>query len=141
MSKSDLLPGVLALMLENPQWPPQVGRRLSYCLHNWERLISNQFVLQTVKGLVIPLERLPVQTSEPHQYPHNQKESLVISEEISKMREKSAIKVVSQRWDQFISPLYLMPKKDDRTPRPVINLKKLNMFVTYQHFKMEELHL
>ena len=41
---------------------------------------------------------------------------------------------------EFISPIFLVPKKD-RGSRPVINLKRLNSHIVYQHFKMEGLHL
>ena len=37
---------------------------------------------------------------------------------------------------QFISPLFTVPKKGGGH-RPVVNLKDLNQFVEYQHFKME----
>ena len=41
---------------------------------------------------------------------------------------------------EFISPIFLVPKKDGGS-RPVINLKRLNSHIVYQHFKMEGLHL
>ena len=41
---------------------------------------------------------------------------------------------------QFLSNLFLADKSD-RGKRPVINLKNLNSFIPYQHFKMEGLHL
>ena len=42
--------------------------------------------------------------------------------------------------DQFVSHLFLVPKKDGEQ-RPVINLKVLNTFIPYKHFKMEGLHI
>ena len=42
--------------------------------------------------------------------------------------------------DQFISNLFLVPKLDGKS-RPVINLKDLNTFLQYDHFKMEGIHL
>ena len=42
--------------------------------------------------------------------------------------------------DQFISNLFLVPKRDGKS-RPVINLKDLNTFLQYDHFKMEGIHL
>ena len=40
--------------------------------------------------------------------------------------------------DQFLGTLLLVPQKDENQ-RPVINLKKLNQFISYQHFKMKGL--
>ena len=55
------------------------------------------------------------------------------------MIKKMAIKEVAACSDQFLSPVLLVPKKDGGQ-RPVINLKKLNQYVEYQHFKMEGIH-
>ncbi len=41
---------------------------------------------------------------------------------------------------QILSSLFLMPKRDGKS-RPVINLKELNVFLKYEHFKMEGIHL
>ncbi|XP_028408210.1 uncharacterized protein LOC114530788 [Dendronephthya gigantea] len=67
-------------------------------------------------------------------------QSSVISEEVQALFEKHAIYKVQnsniQTETQFISPLFTVPKKGGGH-RPVINLKDLNYFVEYQHFKME----
>ncbi len=42
--------------------------------------------------------------------------------------------------EQFVSTLFAVPKKDGGT-RPVINLKEVNQFLNYRHFKMEGIHL
>ena len=49
---------------------------------------------------------------------------------------KGAIKQVQPCKGQFLSPVFFVPKKDGGN-RPVINLKKLNQNIEYQHFKME----
>ena len=49
---------------------------------------------------------------------------------------KSAISRASFDPNQFLSNLFTIPKKGDEM-RPVINLKPLNHFVEYHHFKME----
>ena len=40
----------------------------------------------------------------------------------------------------FISSIFIVPKKDGRN-HPVINLKPLNQFLIYEHFKMEGIHM
>ena len=41
---------------------------------------------------------------------------------------------------RFISSIFIVPKKDGGN-RPVINLKPLNQFLIYEHFKMEGIHM
>ena len=55
------------------------------------------------------------------------------------MLRKGAITLCTHQTGEFISNLFLVGKKDGGH-RPVINLKHLNQFVPYQHFKMEGLH-
>ena len=40
--------------------------------------------------------------------------------------------------DEFISPIFLLPKKDG-TYRMILNLKRFNQYVAYHHFKMDTL--
>ena len=69
---------------------------------------------------------------------HNQSEKENIEQEIAGMLQKGAIQVVSPMKGEFISKIFLVPKKDGGS-RPVINLKRLNSHIVYQHFKMEGL--
>ena len=56
--------------------------------------------------------------------------------EIQKMLAKGAITISSEEQGQFVGHLFLRPKKNG-SQRPVFNLKPLNKFVQYEHFKME----
>ena len=55
------------------------------------------------------------------------------------MLQKGAIRRASFDPRQFVSNLFIIPKKSGDL-RPVINLKPLNEFVQYHHFKMEGLN-
>ena len=51
-----------------------------------------------------------------------------------------ALNMVKPVLGQFLSSLFLVPKRDGNS-RPLINLKELNVFLKYDHFKMEGIHL
>ena len=63
-----------------------------------------------------------------------------IEAEISELLQKGALTNVTPDSDQFVSNLFLVPKCDGGS-RPVINLKDLNEYLQYNHFKMEGIHL
>ena len=59
------------------------------------------------------------------------------------MLQKNAVeKVKTLKSDnkQFFSTLFIRPKKDGGL-RPIFNLKKMNSFTVYEHFKMEGFHM
>ena len=88
----------------------------------------------------IPFTIFPHQSRVPPPKFHNHSEKVVIDQDISEMLQKGAIQVVSPMNGDFLSSVFLVKKKDGGN-RPVINLKELNSYVTYQHFKMEGLYL
>ena len=51
-------------------------------------------------------------------------------------KEKKAVQIVDPSQDQFVSHIFLAAKKSGGV-RPLINLKKLNQSIRYEHFKME----
>ena len=55
------------------------------------------------------------------------------------MLEKGAINLVPPSQGQFLSNISLILKKDPGYFRPIINLKRLNLSIPYQKFKMETL--
>ena len=63
-----------------------------------------------------------------------------IYKEVLKLLEKGAIVKAQHCQGEFISNLFLVPKKTVDL-RPVINLKPLNKFVVKRHFKMETINV
>ena len=110
---------------------------LPHCISNWEAIAADQWVLQVVRGYSLELLSRPSQRSQPITVVPKG-ETASIGEEVQKLLEKGAIKVVDPCTDQFVSRIFLVPKKDGSS-RPVINLKLLNQFMANLHFKMESL--
>ncbi|XP_048259405.1 uncharacterized protein LOC125384396 [Haliotis rufescens] len=71
---------------------------------------------------------------------------VVLDKEIGNMMMKGAIEEIlpgvnlEDSQSQFLSPMFVVPKKDGGQ-RPILNMKKLNAFIPYNHFKMESLSL
>ena len=63
-----------------------------------------------------------------------------IYKEVLKLLEKGAIVKAQHCQGEFISNLFLVPKKTGDL-RPVINLKPLNKFVVKRHFKVETINV
>ncbi|XP_068734583.1 uncharacterized protein [Montipora capricornis] len=120
--------------------PLQLAGRLQHFLSNWKLLTQDQFILEMVVGIQILFTTFPHQNQVPPLTFHNQSEKVAIDREISEMLQKVAIQVVSPMNGEFLSSVVLVKKKNAGN-RPVINLKELNSYVTYQHFKMEGLYL
>ena len=64
----------------------------------------------------------------------------MIDSEIASLFQKNAVCYADSEKDSFISNIFLVQKKGGGQ-RPVINLKDLNNFLRYEHFKMEGVHL
>ena len=121
----------------NPQLP--LAGRLGYYIKNWEKITQDQNILQLVKGYQIPFLKHPKQDRPPPKSSWSLEEQKLIDQEVQKMLQKGAIQEVPSIQGQFLSSIFLVPKKG-LGYRPVINLKSLNHYIPYQHFKMEGLH-
>ena len=70
-----------------------------------------------------------------------QVEQKVLDQEIQELLGKQAVHQISASDTAgFTSSLFVVPKKDGGN-RPVVNLKPLNQFLVYEHFKMEGIHM
>ena len=66
----------------------------------------------------------------------NISDSLVIEAEIQKLLDKGVIVPTQHESGEYISPIFVANKKDG-SYRMILNLKRLNQHVEYQHFKMD----
>ena len=116
--------------------PPKHGGRIQAYIQNWRILTQDQWILDVVQGKKINWVSVPFQTKEPKELRFSQEVSKALDGEVLKMVEMGVIEPCQNTAPQFISTLFLRNKKDGSV-RPIINLKHLNQFTEYQHFKME----
>ena len=104
----------------------------------WKLLTKDQELL-ALAGYQILLVMDPVQEKTPKVSKLNQEKQKQVDREGKAMLEKGSISKVCHRKGEFLSSLFLISKKDGGN-RPVTNLKDLNRFIPYKHFKVEGLH-
>ena len=93
-------------------------------------------VLQTVQGMKLEFEESPLQGEcSRFEIPKNQP---TIQDEVNKLLEKGVVVECEHEPVEYISPIFLR-KKADGTQRFILNLKHLNKYLEYKHFKMQTL--
>ena len=90
---------------------PLAGR-LQYFLENWKILTNDPKILQWVSGLKIDFREEPFQERVPDQAQMSIQESELIIQEVEAMLRKGAVHLVHSKDSQFLSNLFLVPKKD-----------------------------
>ena len=114
---------------------PEAGR-LRLCLVNWKRITSDPWIWHVVRGYSLELVAEPRQNIVPRPIQFTRELNVLISGKVQELKQRSAIQKVSPVPDQFISQIFLVPKKDG-SQRPVVNLKSLNCLIVKCRFKME----
>ena len=115
-----------------------IAGRLKHFSKAWKKLTRDQSILDLVDGYVIPFQRKPFQSKTPFQLATSREQQKLMDKEVKEMLKKGAIRQASTVKGEFLSNLFLVKKKNGGQ-RPVINLKHLNAFIPYNHFKMEGL--
>ena len=130
-----LLKNVNVKKLENAIGSGNLKNHLTF----WKTLTTDVNILEIVQGYKIEFSMMPYQHS-PREtpVPKNSVKLNLIQEEIDSLLQKQAIIPVQEMPREFISTIFLVPKKSGGM-RPIINLKPLNNFVETIHFKMETL--
>lgn len=109
-------------------------------LENWKLLTLDQGILEAVTGYKLEFVGKPRQTHIPLSRA-NARETELMNQEIQKLLDKGAIQQVTESSAEgFYSRIFLVPKKGGQY-RPVINLRPLNSWIHYRHFKMEGIHV
>ena len=90
---------------------PKVGGRLRLFSLFWDRISSDQWIRDAVRGYKIEFKREPIQYILPNKMPFSREEKECISVEVGKLLGKGAIRRASFDLNQFLSNLFTIPKK------------------------------
>ena len=69
--------------------------------------------------------------------PFSPSRTIAVSKEVSILLEKTAVGYIPPSEDQFVSPIFVVPKKDCEDRRVILNLKILNSYIRKITFKLE----
>ena len=108
--------------------------RIQCYIQNWRILTQDPWILDVVQGKAINWVSVPQQDKTPQPLNFNKLVSAKIDLEVQKMIDMAVIEQCQESQPQFISTLFLREKKGVRA---ICNLKNLNHFTEYQHFKLE----
>ena len=115
---------------------PRTGR-LKFFLEAWQKVTNNNLILNIIKfGLKLQFVKIPPKGSLPTPCFSNAR-SNIINKEVLELLQKSAIKEIAPNQNQFVSPIFDVPKKDSKNRRVILNLKVLNTYIVKTKFKLE----
>ena len=120
------------------------GGQIANHFLEWKNFTSDPKILSIVAGDVIDFDCVPPIKHSSYAIPFSKAEKEWTTIEIKKMLSKGVIAVSRHEKIEYISPIFLTPKQDGGH-RLILNLKDLNEYISYEHFKMdgiaEVLHL
>lgn len=121
-----------------PQQINECAGSLQQYYSEWAKITDDIEVLDAVLGYRLPfISNPPKQSSIPHERQFSEVEKKQLDVCIKRLVEINAVTEVSACSEQFVSPIFIVPKPDG-TGRFIINLKFLNEHIEYRHFKMED---
>ena len=96
---------------------------------------TNNEISQNVKGAKIHFDNLPEMKPKYKFQKMSDQVNEPIYKEIEKLKQEGVIKETHLEDEEIISPIFITPKKDGNY-RLILNLKYLNQYIEYSHFKM-----
>ena len=129
---------VIHLFPKLPKPDVPVGSHLQHFISNWYKISKDQCILEMVSGCPTDLAddwSLPSDNTV-HEIKLSPKDDLFSQNHIEELLTKNAIRPCSRTWGDFVSPVFLCPKKDGGY-RMILNLKKFNTYAVQLSFKME----
>lgn len=118
-------------------WPVYKAGRISECVDRWRDITSDRVILNLVKAMTIDFDEIPEQNSPVFQKKFEASERRYLHSEIQTMQQMQVIEVVRHCPGEYVSPIFLVPKKQAGKYRLILNLKRLNLDVEYHHFQMD----
>ena len=112
--------------------------QVSEHLAAWEELTSDPEILQIVQGDIINFSSDPPERQVVRKCNVSQETETSMDKEITNMLQTRIIALTSHEEGEFLSPIFPVPKPEGKL-RIILNLKKLNEYVEYHHFKMDNI--
>lgn len=112
---------------------------MRFFLPFWKTLSSDLVVLQLVSGVKIPFVCSIHQQCIPTPIRCSTREHAKIDSAIQRFIVTGVIEEVKHCTGEFIGNIFPVAKKNRDDVRIILNLKPLNPFIEYEHFKMEHL--
>ena len=117
--------------------PEKLGRKLKYFLSKWESITGDPWVLSAIRqGLELEFMVELSHGGSPPQINMSSTQKLATNKQIKRLLAIGCIKEVRRTERLFLSNIFTVPKKNGDL-RLVINLKDLNQFLAFHHFKVE----
>ena len=119
-----------------------MGGRLRYFFPFWKRISRDNFVLNSIKGLKIPVTRSVRQIRTPHPINMSPEEVAFVDKKLEYLlREKCIVKQNSRDIKQFyINNIFLVPKRQQGQFRVILNCAHFNReYLKAKHYKMESI--
>ena len=110
--------------------------RLKFFQEGWKSLTSDAEILDIVSGQMLEFSQKPYQFYTVKSRSQDFDTMQTCHLEIQSLLEKGAIVPCEHEKGEYISPIFTTSKKDGSS-RMILNLKGLNKFLEYHHFKME----
>ena len=107
-------------------------------MSNWEKITTNAFVLQCIRGVRIHFESKPFQKKIPRVYNFDKDKCLAINKEIQNLLEKRAIVKINSAENCFVSNIFTR-QKPNGDYRVIIDLSDLNKNIKKEKFKMDSI--
>lgn len=107
---------------------------------NWRKLTNDSRILDIVKNCHLELSKIPDQKSFSHPIHFSRFEEEIIDKETEKLLEMGELEKVSYEENQVLFPIFSRPKKDGEY-HMILNLKDVNEYIEYHHFRWIHLKL
>ena len=126
-----------------PSLPKQyipIGGRLKHFTNAWYNLTKDQEVIQMTKACEIQIHSTLPTVKIPHDLIRSEEEVAFAKDHIQELLQKRAIVPSEREIGDFISSIFLVPKKNSTSKfRMILNLKEFNEYAVKLSFKMETL--
>lgn len=109
-------------------------------ISQWKKIVKYPWILKTSKVMKFFFNEkpLPIRPKK-NQISFNDHEIMVVNDEINELLRKDAIREIDESDDLFIYNLFVVPMKNEKL-RPIINLRSLYEFVSFEKFRQENLN-